>query len=640
MNYFFNFKTLVFTVVLALSALSVNAQWNDNFFQVENDDAFYLDRGVGIAIGAGDITNQGVGEPAPLGSGLAVLAVAAAGYAAIKRKRRNNTALILAIALVLGMTSCRKNLDTINKVAPDKVHITLNVGSDSRANVDPTGGGTFATVQYENGDIIYVGYNNHYVGYMTYGSGGFSGDVDLPTSTTDPGYVPDTQLDFYYLGGKGYTANQTGTNTFTVDISDQGVIDVPGGARRYPIISYAKSIECYVPDGLQQYSARLLNKCAMVKFNVNKPDGYNQAGTCIVGLNNLVTVDFTKPDEEGNGFSYSQVNDGAITIDSKIGEVWAVLLPQEDIMAGGDMTVFSGRRKGTRPALGTIAENDYKPEGVDLDVMTEFVPEGALNGLFKVNEAGKMVRFSKANLKATTTDGWNTWTWSFKDTQYEYETAGEVGTNYANRTEASLFSWATSGYNIRGAESGNYYYKPNNTMDGHTSSYGPGDGLSDITGVYAKGDWGYNRITSNAYYQWRCLTKDEWAYLRANHTTAWVKITGVGSLGKNNRCYGVAMLPYNSSATLSSEYTVAQWEAMENDNDAVLFPVCGFRVLSGSAYTSVSYVDDFAYYWSSTNAAMNNGTSYCIEAAWWEPNLKTPETIRCDYGLCVRLVCE
>lgn len=77
MNYFFSFKTLVFTVVLALSALSLNAQWNDNFFQVENDDAFYLDRGVWIAIGAGNITNQGVGEPAPLGSGLAVLAVAA-----------------------------------------------------------------------------------------------------------------------------------------------------------------------------------------------------------------------------------------------------------------------------------------------------------------------------------------------------------------------------------------------------------------------------------------------------------------------------------------------------------------------------------------------------------------------------------
>ena len=633
MNYFFNFKTLVFTLVLALSALSLNAQWNDNFFQVENDDEFYLDRGVAIAIGAGDITNQGVGEPAPLGSGLAVLAVAAAGYAAIKRKRRNNTALILAIALVLGMTSCRKNLDTINNVAPDKVHITLNVGSDSRANVDPTGGGTFATVQYENGDIIYVGYNNHYVGYMTYGSGGFSGDVDLPTSTTDPGYVPDTQLDFYYLGGKGYTANQTGTNTFTVDISDQGVIDVPGGARRYPIISYAKSIECYVPDGLQQYSARLLNKCAMVKFNVNKPDGYNQAGTCIVGLNNLVTVDFTKPDEEGNGFSYSQVNDGAITIDSKIGEVWAVLLPQEDITAGGDMTVFSGRRKGTRPALGTIAENDYKPEGVDLDVMTEFVPEGALSGLYKVGE-NKYVKFARANLKATTTDGWNTWTWGFKDNQYYYETSGNVGKDYANRTEVSLFGWATSGYNLRGNEESGYYYKPNMTDHSTNTSYAPRTfEETDITGIYAKGDWGYNRITNNGYKQWRVLTKDEWDYLIANHTTGWTKIPASDN---GNRGYGIMILPYGNTGSIkpsSQGYSLSEWEALE-EQGAVFFAVCGYR----NGDRSLTQRDTFCYLWTST-CKDSVGNNYMINIQWAKTAPSTSSLLG-YYGCSVRLVCE
>lgn len=641
MNYFFNFKTLVFTMVMALSALSLNAQWNDNFFQIENDDAFYLDRGVGIAIGAGGITNQGVGEPAPLGSGLAVLAVAAAGYAAIKRKRRNNTALILAIALVLGMTSCRKNLDTINNVAPDKVHITLNVGSDSRANVDPTGGGTFATVQYENGDIIYVGYNNHYVGYMTYGSGGFSGDVDLPTSTTDPGYVPDTQLDFYYLGGKGYTANQTG-NTFTVDISDQGVIDVPGGARRYPIISYAKSIECYDPDGLQQYSARLLNKCAMVKFNVNKPDGYNQAGTCIVGLNNLVTVDFTKPDEVGNGFSYSQVNDGAITIDSKIGEVWAVLLPQEDITAGGDMTVFSGRRKGTRPALGTIAENDYKPEGVDLDVMTEFVPEGALNNaVFKVGD-DKYVIFSKSILQATTTDGWNTWSWRFKDDQYTYTESKDenVGNNYASKTVVSHFGWATSGFNLRGIEDQDQYcYKPNVTYARNGQIYGPDSyDIIDITGPYAKGDWGYNKITNNAYKQWRCMSKTEWDYLKVNHDIRWAKIT-VGS----NKYYGIVLFPYGVSATIEQEasLSVSQWNDLENAG-AVFMPVNGHRgSTSGSNYNNTinaASMGTYGYYWTSTCSGSN--TAYEVYSRWFEYNMFGPEANTASYGDMVRLVCE
>jgi len=171
------------------------------------------------------------------------------------------------------------------------------------------------------------------------------------------------------------------------------------------------------------------------------------------------------------------------------------------------MTVFSGCHKGARPAIGTIAENEYKSEGVDLVVKTEFVPGGALNGLFKVGD-DKYVRFAKANLKATTTDGWNTWTWGFKDTQYEYETKGEVGTNYSNKSEVSLFGWATSGYNLRGAEDSKYFYKPNMTGIGNTSSYAPVVNVkADITGAYAKGDWGYNRITNNGYKQWRVLTK-------------------------------------------------------------------------------------------------------------------------------------
>jgi len=612
--------------VMALPMTSY-AQHYDNFFTDDDD----WTRSVGISIGTGSITNQGVGEPAPLGSGLAILTLAGAGYAAFKRKRRNGAALMLMLVMMLGFTQCKKNIDPINNVTSNKVHITLIVGDD-KANVNPTGGVTFATVEYETGDKMYVGYNRHYVGYMIYGASGFSGDVDLPTSTTDPEYVPDTQLDFYYLGGKGYTVNQTDANTFTVDISDQGVIDVPGGARRYPIISYAKSYECYVPGSLQQYSARLLNKCAMVKFNVDKPDGYNQAGTCITGLNNLVTVDFTQPNDASNGFTYSQINDGAITIDSKIGAVWAVLLPQEDITAGGDMTVFSGRRKGTRPALGTIAENDYKPAGIDLDVTEEFVPEGALNGLFKVGE-NKYVKFAKANLKATTTDGWNTWTWGLKEDQYYYETAGDVGVNYANRTEVSLFGWATSGFNLRGSEPSDYFYKPNMTENGSTGSYAPIiNEETDITGAYAKGDWGYNRITNNGYKQWRVLTKDEWDYLLAHHTTGWTKIPATSN---GNRGYGIMILPYGSTVSVKSSYSLSEWADLEAQG-AVFLSVCGFR--GGNPARTITQRDTYCYLWTST-CKDNGGNNYMINVRWaYDAPYMDSQSGR--YGCSVRLVCE
>ena len=628
---FFNIKAAVLSVFIAVAAMlpSISqAQKSDGFFNNFDNEDLYNDR-LGITIGGGGISPQGIGEPAPLGSGLLVLMAAGAGYAVLRRKGikgiKGVNAIIMAMVLLLGMTQCRKNLDTIQDDPSNKVHITLRVENQSRVVIDTAGAITpsFATVTFENGDIMYVGYNKTYVGSLSYSNGNFTGDIDISQT------VDDEPLYFYFLGGKGFTPTISG-NTATLDISDQVV--------KYPVINFGHSVEVY-PSATGDYTARLLNKCAIVKFHVTKPAGYDQAGTCITGMNNLVTVNFdhtaANTDE---GFTYSQINDGAITLPTKNGDVWAILLPQDELTEGGDMSVFSGRHKGVRPAMNEIKANDFIPTPYELNLNTEFQPTGTLSGLFKVNEDGKMVRFSKANLRATTTDGWATWTWSFKDTQYEYEVSGNVGDNYANRTEASLFSWATSGYNIRGAESSNYFYKPNATAEGSTGSYGPGS-YYNITGAYAKGDWGYNRITNNAYYQWRVLSKDEWAYLIANHTTAWVKITGVGTLGTKDRCFGVAMLPYGSTETLSSQYTVAQWATME-ENGAIFFPCCGFRAKGSSSYSSITQVDTWGYLWTSTNGTMNNGKAYGVSAAWYETNLRDPEVDTHRMGKCVRLVCE
>ncbi len=627
MRKLFYLKALMLSLCMAVSfVLPVNAQTADAFINDWDGSDDELRGSFGITIGGAGLIPQGIGEPAPLGSGLLIMSMLGAGYAVARRRRslRKGVMMLMACVLLLGMTQCKKS-PALQGEGAHKAHITLRVEDNSRVIVDTTNAASvgYAAVSFENGDKMYVGYNKTYVGYLTYSSGNFTGDINIAET------VDDEPLYFYFLGGKGFEPTFDG-NVATLDISDQVI--------KYPVINYAHSAEVY-PSATGDYTARLLNKCAIVKFHVNKPAGYDQAGTCITGMNNLVTVDFdhTKAGTD-EGFTYSLVNEGAITIPSKIGDVWAVLLPQDEKAADAD-GAFSGRHKGTRPTINAIVANDYISTPYELDLSTEFQPTGALSGLFKVNADGKMVRFSKANLKATTTDGWNTWTWRFKDTQYEYETAGEVGTNYANRTEVSLFSWATSGYNIRGVESSDYYYKPNNTMEGHTSSFGPG-GVSSIVGEYAKGDWGYNRITNEGYYQWRCLTSDEWTYLRANHTTRWVKITGVGSLGTSCRCYGVAILPYNSSATLSSEYTVAQWEAMESDYGAILFPVCGFRAKSSSNYSKITQVDTWGYYWASTNGNMNNGKAYMVAASWYENNLRVPELNSHLQGMSVRLVCE
>ena len=377
-----------------------------------------------------------------------------------------------------------------------------------------------------------------------------------------------------------------------------------------------------------------------MKFNVTKTEGYETAGTCIKGMNNKVSVDFANPDGEDNGFTYGKVeDDGMITLAPNAGEVWGILLPQPAMDADAE-GAFSGRWKGSRAALPKIEGNKYLTNdgaGYNITVTTAFQPEGTLNGLFKVNAEGKMVRFSKGNLQATTADGWNTWTWSFRNNQYEYSVANNtvVGDNYSASSVVNHFAWGTSGYNVRGIGS-NYYYKPNMTYN-EDNNYGPDPWSTySLTGAYAKADWGYNKITNNAYYQWRCLTKDEWQYLKDNHTQRWVKVNA-----NNTRYYGVLVLPFGSTTTVANkaELTLDQWTALENEG-AILLNIDGYRAGTSTHLNKVTDVDTYGYYWTSSSYPSANSV-YSIRSVWFEATIEGPQTgFSKRLGMSVRLVCE
>lgn len=493
MNYFFSFKTLVFTVVLALSALSLNAQWNDNFFQIEdNDDAFYLDRGTFITIGGAGITPQGIGE-APLGSGLLVLMAAGAGYAVSRRRRslRKGTMFLLALAMLLGFTQCRKKLDTINDVTTGKVHITLRVENDSRIVVDTTNAATngYAAVSFENGDIMYVGYNKTYVGSLTYDGTDFNGDINIAET------VEDEPLYFYFLGGKGFTPTFDG-NVATLNISNQ--------TSKYPVINFAHSAEVY-PSSTGNYTARLLNKCAIVKFKVNKVASSD--GTCITGMNNLVTVDFdhTKAGTD-EGFTFSKVNGGVITIPSKAGEVWAILLPQAQVTdAFAYSTNCASQNRVTVPE---IVANQYLPSGITLNLQDTYI---SVSSTTKVLFApGNLQYLGNAN---------GTGTWRFAEHQYDFMGDGpSSGTNYqGNVTVAGytkynasadkdvardLFGWGTSGYDDKNpwitSKSTNSYYNGSLTDTDYD------------WGVYHRASGSSTeKITNGGNYMWRLWTNSE-----------------------------------------------------------------------------------------------------------------------------------
>lgn len=618
MKNFFNLKALVFSVVLVIFALPLSAQWNDNFFQIEdNDDAFYLDRGTFITIGGAGITPQGIGE-APLGSGLLVLMAAGAGYAVSRRRRslRKGTMLLLAFAMLLGFTQCRKKLDTISDVTTGKVHITLRVEKDSRIVVDTLNAATngYAAVSFENGDVMYVGYNKTYVGSLTYDGADFNGDINIAET------VEDEPLYFYFLGGKGFTPTFDG-NVATLNISNQ--------TSKYPVINFAHSAEVY-PSSTGNYTARLLNKCAIVKFKVNKVASSD--GTCITGMNNLVTVDFdhTKAGTD-EGFTFSKVNGGVITIPSKAGEVWAILLPQAQVT---DAYAYSKNcATQNRFTVPEIEANQYSPSGIALNLQDTYISASSTT----------KVLFAPGNLQYLGNAN-GTGTWRFAEHQYDFMGDGpSSGTSYQGNVTVSgftkynasadldvardLFGWGASGYNNK------YPYMTTTTINEYYNGSLVDENANYDWGVYhsASGS-STEKITNGGSYSWRLLTYDEWSYVinRTNkvYTKEWpdsykqtknlfcdATITGV----MTNNVKGVIIFPNSwngdfyrnikygneSGCTFNSNvFNADQWAMLENMG-CVFLPVAHVR--NG---TSMTYLNE-GHYWTSTlrNAQEGRGTS-------------------------------
>jgi len=345
-----------------LLPLTINAQKSDGFFRggydnYENRDATINDNG--------EIGHYGIGETVPVGSGLLVLVAAGAGYAALRRKRRHGAAMILALTMILTMSGCKKKVETIQSIVSEGTPITLIVDDNTRVVVDPEhpqtqGDHQFVPVTFEKNDVIYVGCEGNYVGTLTYKIDNegepnehryFEGTVNI---TSEQAANP---LDFYFLGGKDFAAPTITGNTATLSISDQSA--------SYPVISYDRS---HVIGGV--HHAKLMSKCSIMKFNVTTP---SEAAICITGMNNKVTVDFTKPTGTDNGFTYSKDGEGVIKMKGGSGSPavkWAIVLPQAALTTTGDAYSADNVYIGTRPTMDAITSNQYLSTGVALTVNT------------------------------------------------------------------------------------------------------------------------------------------------------------------------------------------------------------------------------------------------------------------------------
>ena len=505
--------------------------------------------------------------------------------------------ILMAFALAMMMSQCKKNEGQTTS-NDEVVTITLDVkqNNGSKVVVNPNTG----TVDFETGDKIYVGSGGKYVGFLTHNGTNFSGNITNPTE--------NQPLQFYFLG------NVTPQETLSAGTTEECSVIISDQTEHLPVISCAASNENYV-SGVTAYSAHLLNKCALVKFNVTTP---SNSPICITGMKNKVTVDFTQ-----NAMTPSIDGDGVIMLPAGSGEnveKWAILLPQEFIEVGefGSAYLEDGSYFGIRPEIPTIIENGYLAEGLTLTVNTHNGnPIGAINGLFTINAIGNQVYFSKGNLQyigsATTPY------WKFADDQWDYLGVLTGQNSSSQNVDRDLFGWATSGWDC-----GNTYYMPYDTYYASSYSglhygnlYGP-PGLFNLTGRCANSDWGvYNAISNGGDEAnlWRTLSIQEWQYIfNSRNTESGIRFAKAFVNGMN----GVILLLDNWNTDIYTLNNTNDEEAPYNSNTLALYEwntieSYGAVFLPGAGRrtgTSLYSCGTEGYYWSSTHGSTS--TAYNI----------------------------
>jgi len=264
--------------------------------------------------------------------------------------------IIMALALVLGMSQCKKQeTPTTGNTTPTNpgVHITVNVGDqDGKDGKDNNGekhyiAPAYGLFSFSNNDMLYVGHNGKYVGTLTFANGFFSGTIYPDASVTDQ------PLHFYFVGNAAVTGTPVAeqTTSLSIDIADQSA--------NLPVLSYGASNEFYTGPN-NTYSTTLKNKCAMVRFDLQNQGDYE---VTLSGVPTQATVDFAN-----NAITPNTSATGNITLYGEEGNTmyrWAILLPGTDLSheQHSDLTItYSGEAD-----LTNLDNNNYINGGISIN---------------------------------------------------------------------------------------------------------------------------------------------------------------------------------------------------------------------------------------------------------------------------------
>ena len=660
-----NFKALTlpfFVAMIVLLPFSTTAQGSDGFFRA-NESENYQNRADFIGL-----SNQPFGTEAPVGSGLLVMAIAGAGYVALKRKRSNKTCrsyktYMLSLAMLLAFTGCKKKIEPVVN-SGETVHITLNVGNGNRHIIEPNENG-YVPVSYSAGDVIYVGDGTQCVGQLSWYSYDDNNNSIFRGSINEPS---GNKIYFYFIGGKNDVV-ASGTTSFTVDISDQHT--------NLPVLS-CKEADYY--SGKTEFNCMLENKCALVEFKFE-----NSTTDKIAKISNMLCeakIDFA------NGCITPTGKLDAIALyndpnDETVKKKWAILLPGEEKDAMGmvengtqsllyddELVNFYLYNYYDNVTVWALKNGDYK-YGDNAVIVSNVNPT---NNVFTVSKNGNVVRFAPGNLQYKAYEN----KWRFAKHQWDF-VGGQTkkdnvfGNVYENNTKCDninisnnysgwidLFGWGCTGYQDLIHPQPSDYCKPYCAVGSNSTStessninfnYGPA--IGDLI-VSNKSDWGCVNITyensndPNSAYKWRTLTYDEWRWMIALLKT--YQKVGYATLTYNDEdlgdvsIKGMVILPYYSETiagfvgvTTQAIYTAnsiseEDWGTKYNNKNALFLPITIQRYNT----TLVHNQRNAGLYWSSSvDKVYSYNASYMSFTSSSQPGVAA--TWR-SIGMAVRLV--
>lgn len=206
------------------------------------------------------------------------------------------------------------------------------------------------------------------------------------------------------------------------------------------------------------------------------------------------------------------------------------------------------------------------------------VPEGAIDGLFTINETGDQVYFSKGNLQYQA----STNTWRFAEHQWDFIGEGNDLASPDYDGWIDLFSWGSSGFD-HGANC--YHPWERGGQFDHAAYHHNHYDLCDETG---QADWGYNAISNGGGREmtWRTLKSPEWIYLLRTRVTpssmryAKAMVNGINGLVLFPDHWDTSVYHLNQANKGDVPFDVnvislEDWTSLLEANGAVFLPAAG-----------------------------------------------------------------